>query len=44
MHQKMTTDGCVQGARLWMAALRDQHPEEYHALLQELSQSEHQPA
>jgi ParB family chromosome partitioning protein len=44
LHLKMTTDNFVQGARLWMAVLRDQYPEAYTALLHELNQQEQQPA
>lgn len=40
----MTTPDLVQGARVWMAVLCDQHPEEYRELLLELSQQEQQPA
>ncbi|MEV5149364.1 ParB/RepB/Spo0J family partition protein [Streptomyces sp. NPDC052727] len=43
MHVKMTTENFIQGARVWMRILRDQHPEEHQALLLELSQQE-QPA
>ncbi|MGW5497724.1 ParB/RepB/Spo0J family partition protein [Streptomyces olivaceoviridis] len=43
MHVKMTTENFIVGARVWMRILRDQHPEEYQALLLELSQQE-QPA
>ncbi|MFI2764341.1 ParB/RepB/Spo0J family partition protein [Streptomyces echinatus] len=43
MHVKMTTEKFVQGARVWMRILREQHPQEYQALLLELSQQE-QPA
>jgi ParB family chromosome partitioning protein len=34
----------VEGARVWLRILRDQHPAEYSALLQELFQQEHQSA
>jgi ParB family chromosome partitioning protein len=44
LHRKMTSADFVQGARVWMAVLRDQHPEEYRELLLELSQQEQQPA
>lgn len=43
MHVKMSTENFVQGARVWLRILREQHPEEYQALLLELSQQE-QPA
>ncbi|MET9077913.1 ParB/RepB/Spo0J family partition protein [Streptomyces sp. NPDC004232] len=43
MHVKMTTEGFVQGARVWMRILREQHPEAYSALLQELAEQEQQP-
>ncbi|WP_331718604.1 ParB/RepB/Spo0J family partition protein (plasmid) [Streptomyces sp. NBC_00289] len=43
LHVKMTTENFVQGARFWMDVLRQQHPDAYGALLQELSQQE-QPA
>ncbi|WP_399946432.1 ParB/RepB/Spo0J family partition protein [Streptomyces sp. BBFR25] len=36
LHKKMTPETFVQGARVWMGILRDQHPEEYKALLAEL--------
>ncbi|MDU9001692.1 ParB/RepB/Spo0J family partition protein [Streptomyces mirabilis] len=44
LHRKMTSAGFVLGARVWMAVLRDQHPEEYRELLLELSQHEQQLA
>lgn len=44
LHVKMTTEHFVQGARAWMKILREQHPEEYQALLLELAEQEHQPA
>jgi ParB family transcriptional regulator, chromosome partitioning protein len=40
LHVKMTADDFVQGGRLWMAVLREQHPAAYGALLQELTQQE----
>ncbi|MGW2393923.1 ParB/RepB/Spo0J family partition protein [Streptomyces lydicamycinicus] len=43
LHVKMTSDNFVEGGRAWMAVLRKQHPEEYRALLRELSEQE-QPA
>ncbi|MGV9915428.1 ParB/RepB/Spo0J family partition protein [Streptomyces tendae] len=36
LHKKMTPETFVQGARVWMDILRDEHPEEYKALLAEL--------
>ncbi|WP_331729670.1 ParB N-terminal domain-containing protein [Streptomyces platensis] len=43
LHMKMTSDNFVEGGRAWMAVLRKQHPEEYQALLRELTEQE-QPA
>ncbi|MFD3424123.1 ParB/RepB/Spo0J family partition protein [Streptomyces decoyicus] len=43
LHMKMASDNFVEGGRFWMAVLRKQHPEEYQALLRELSEQE-QPA
>jgi ParB family chromosome partitioning protein len=37
LHKKMTPETFVQGTRVWMDILRDQHPEEYKALLIELA-------
>jgi ParB family chromosome partitioning protein len=37
LHKKMTPETFVQGTRVWMDILRDQHPEEYKALLVELA-------
>ncbi|MET8668139.1 ParB/RepB/Spo0J family partition protein [Streptomyces tendae] len=37
LHKKMTPETFVQGTRVWMDILRDQHPEEYKALLAELA-------
>lgn len=37
LHQKMTSETFVQGARVWMDILREQHPDEYKALLAELA-------
>ena len=42
LHLKMESEVFVEGARVWLRILRDQHPAEYSALLQELSQQEHQ--
>ncbi|MYS71099.1 plasmid partitioning protein, partial [Streptomyces sp. SID5926] len=36
LHQKMAPETFVQGTRVWMDILRDQHPEAYKALLVEL--------
>lgn len=36
LHQKMNPETFAQGARMWMDILREQHPEEYKALLAEL--------
>lgn len=36
LHQKMKPETFAQGARMWMDILREQHPEEYRALLAEL--------
>ncbi|CAL9669381.1 ParB/RepB/Spo0J family partition protein [Streptomyces sp. enrichment culture] len=44
LHVKMTPADFVEGARQWMAVLREQHPEEYQALLLELSQQAQQSA
>ncbi|MFE6743864.1 ParB/RepB/Spo0J family partition protein [Streptomyces tubercidicus] len=43
LHVKMTSGNFVEGGRAWMAVLRKQHPEEYQALLRELTEQE-QPA
>ncbi|MCL7496073.1 ParB/RepB/Spo0J family partition protein [Streptomyces sp. MCA2] len=43
LHMKMASDHFVEGGRAWMAVLRKQHPEEYQALLRDLSEQE-QPA
>ncbi|WP_331723879.1 ParB/RepB/Spo0J family partition protein (plasmid) [Streptomyces coelicoflavus] len=37
LHQKMTAETFVQGTRVWMDILREQHPDEYKALLAELA-------
>ncbi|CAM5559309.1 ParB/RepB/Spo0J family partition protein [Streptomyces purpurascens] len=44
LHVKMATADFVNGGRVWMAVLREQHPEEYQALLRELGQQEQQSA
>ncbi|MET9734548.1 plasmid partitioning protein [Streptomyces sp. NPDC006458] len=36
LHIKMTDDNFVQGGRVWMALLRQQHPDAYQALLHDL--------
>ncbi|MFD5970916.1 ParB/RepB/Spo0J family partition protein (plasmid) [Streptomyces sp. NA03103] len=36
LHQKMAPETFVQGTRVWMDILREQHPDEYKALLAEL--------
>ncbi|MEU8735647.1 plasmid partitioning protein, partial [Streptomyces tendae] len=36
LHRKMTLETFIQGTRVWMDILRDQHPEEYKVLLAEL--------
>ncbi|MEW2515771.1 ParB/RepB/Spo0J family partition protein [Streptomyces sp. NPDC046870] len=43
LHLKMTSEHFVQGARVWMKILHEQHPEEYQALLLELGEQEQQP-
>ncbi|WP_432189836.1 ParB/RepB/Spo0J family partition protein [Streptomyces sp. Tue6028] len=43
LHVKMAEDDFVQGARFWLAVLREQHPDAYRALLGELSEQD-QPA
>ncbi|MGA5121314.1 DUF6233 domain-containing protein [Streptomyces pseudogriseolus] len=43
LHVKMTSADFTQGARAWLRILRDEHPEEYRALLLELFE-EQQPA
>lgn len=43
LHLKMAGEHFVQGGRIWMAILREQHPEAYQALLRELTEQE-QPA
>ncbi|MEU1853732.1 ParB/RepB/Spo0J family partition protein [Streptomyces sp. NPDC019990] len=44
LHAKMEPTVFVDGARVWLRILREQHPAEYSALLQELTQQEQQPA
>ncbi|XVV39738.1 hypothetical protein ACQPXT_40740 (plasmid) [Streptomyces sp. CA-100214] len=44
LHTKMATDDFLEGARVWMALLREQRPEEYRALLLEFDQQEQQSA
>ncbi|MCZ9348751.1 hypothetical protein NGM36_02865 [Streptomyces mutabilis] len=36
LHQKMDAETFVQGARVWMDVMREQHPDAYQALLAEL--------
>ncbi|MGZ3103507.1 ParB/RepB/Spo0J family partition protein [Streptomyces sp. H72] len=36
LHQKMAPETFAQGARVWMNVLREQHPDEFKALLAEL--------
>ncbi|MFI8952157.1 ParB/RepB/Spo0J family partition protein [Streptomyces sp. NPDC053750] len=36
LHRKMTPETFLQGTRVWMDILREQHPDEYKALLVEL--------
>ncbi|MFJ6608145.1 ParB/RepB/Spo0J family partition protein [Streptomyces lydicus] len=40
---KMSGDVFVQGGRIWMAALREHHPEAYHSLLRELTKQGAEP-
>lgn len=42
LHLKMEPAAFAESARLWLGILREQHPDEYSALLRELS--EQQPA
>lgn len=44
LHLKMEPDDFAQGARVWLKILRENHPETYRALLQELAEQEQQPA
>jgi ParB family chromosome partitioning protein len=44
LHAKMATADFLEGARVWMAVLREEHPEEYQRLLLELGQREEQPS
>ncbi|MFF1594302.1 ParB/RepB/Spo0J family partition protein [Streptomyces sp. NPDC058286] len=44
LHHKMTGPNFVTGARAWMVLLREQFPEEYSALLDQLNQEEQQTA
>lgn len=43
LHRKMEPEVFVEGARVWLRILREEHPDAYAALLGELSQQE-QPA
>lgn len=40
LHVKMTGEHFAQGGRMWMTILREQHPEAFHALLQELTEQD----
>jgi ParB family chromosome partitioning protein len=40
LHLKMETAVFAEGARVWLRILREQHPDEYRALLRELSEQE----
>ncbi|WP_331724766.1 ParB/RepB/Spo0J family partition protein [Streptomyces canus] len=44
LHLKMEPAVFADGARVWLRILREQHPDAYGALLQELTQPEQQPA
>ncbi|MER7577465.1 ParB/RepB/Spo0J family partition protein [Streptomyces sp. NPDC126514] len=44
LHLKMDPKVFVEGARVWLRILREQHPDAYSTLLQELNQQEQQPA
>jgi ParB family chromosome partitioning protein len=44
LHVKMEPGVFVEGARVWLKILREQHPDEYSTLVQELTQQEQQPA
>jgi ParB family chromosome partitioning protein len=44
LHLKMEPTVFADGARVWLRILREQHPDAYGALLQELNQQEQQPA
>ncbi|MEU6353176.1 ParB/RepB/Spo0J family partition protein [Streptomyces sp. NPDC047072] len=44
LHTKMELPAFVEGARTWLRILREQHPDAYGTLLQELNQQEQQPA
>ncbi|MET9914456.1 ParB/RepB/Spo0J family partition protein [Streptomyces sp. NPDC006476] len=44
LQMKMAPDDFVKGARFWLSVLREQHPEAYGALLQELNQQDQQLA
>ncbi|MDO0929810.1 plasmid partitioning protein [Streptomyces sp. TG1A-8] len=43
LHLKMEPSVFAEGVRLWLGIMREQHPDEYKALLRELSQQEEQP-
>ncbi|MFF0629776.1 ParB/RepB/Spo0J family partition protein [Streptomyces sp. NPDC004296] len=40
LHAKMTGEHFVEGGRMWMEVLREEHPEEYQALLQVLTEQQ----
>ncbi|MEV5646295.1 plasmid partitioning protein [Streptomyces flaveolus] len=44
LHTQMATADFLEGARVWMALLREHHPEEYRSLLLEFGQQEQQSA
>ncbi|MER6464571.1 ParB/RepB/Spo0J family partition protein [Streptomyces sp. NPDC001288] len=44
LQMKMAVDDFLTGARVWLKILREQHPDAYGALLQELIGPEQQPA
>ncbi|WP_331725067.1 plasmid partitioning protein (plasmid) [Streptomyces jietaisiensis] len=44
LHAKMATADFLEGARVWMAVLREEHPGEYQKLLLELGRQEEQPS
>ncbi|MGW1625913.1 ParB/RepB/Spo0J family partition protein [Streptomyces sp. NPDC002172] len=44
LQMKMAVDDFLTGARVWMKILREQHPDQYDALLSELAQHAERPA
>ncbi|GAA2229911.1 hypothetical protein [Streptomyces indiaensis] len=44
LHAKREPAVFVNGARVWLKVLREQHPEDHSALFQELTRQEQQPA